>query len=229
MKRFYKDAGYEACANGFSIHLDGRPVKTPAKASLVAPTEKMARHICDEWLLMDDVVDHRKMPITRFLNSTIDAITSRRSAVVDELAAFGQTDLLCYRAESPHDLVQAESIYWDPPLHWLFEEHGIRLQTTKGVTPLRQDEHALTALNNLVQSLDDCRLAGLHTATTISGSVVLGLARVMDAIDTDTLWAAAMVNEDHQSAFWGEDPEEKKRRENLRSELTDLEYWLSLL
>ncbi len=229
MKRFHKDAGYQACSGGFVIDLDGRPVRTPAKALLIAPTEKMACRICDEWRRMEDVIDHEKMPITRFLNSSIDVVAGRRAAVIDELAAFGQTDLLCYRAESPQDLVEAESTYWDPPLRWLSEAHGVHLQTQIGIRPIRQDKHALAALTELIGSLDNYRIAGLHTATTISGSIVLGLARLLDAIDTDALWTAAMVNENYQNALWGEDPEEQKRRERLKGELADMENWLSLL
>lgn len=229
MKRFYKNANYQPDRYGFIITLDGKIIKTPGQTPLLATTEKMAARIRDEWQAQGEHIDSTTMPVTRFLNTMIDRVSGRREAVIDELAAFGPTDLVCYRADNPAELVEAESTHWDPPLSWLFDTYGIKLQTVMGVCPLKQDEKALFTLRQLIAGHSDARLTGLHTATTVSGSVVLGLAYIAGAFSKDDLWAASMVDEDFQISKWGEDIEAAKRRESLKSELADLEIWLSLL
>ncbi|GAK32738.1 ATP synthase mitochondrial F1 complex assembly factor 2 [alpha proteobacterium Q-1] len=229
IKRFYRQADKVAAGSGFCIALDGRPVKTPLKADLIAPTAAMADAIVAEWQSVGDRIDPAQMPITRFLNSSLDRVKGRRPSVIDEIAAFGATDLTCYRAEAPESLVAAQKDHWNPPLSWLESTHHISLAVTCGVSPVAQDEQALGALRALIAGLDDHRLMALHSATTLSGSVVLGLAYVCGRLDRDGFWAAAMVDEDHQMARWGEDAEALAKRQSLLREFDDLDCWLSLL
>ena len=41
-KRFYKDASVVRSELGFSVELDGRAIKTPAKTTLTLPSEALA-------------------------------------------------------------------------------------------------------------------------------------------------------------------------------------------
>ncbi|GEQ99153.1 ATPase [Iodidimonas gelatinilytica] len=233
MKRFYKavtsvpaDTGE---GEGFGIALDGRLVKTPLKQPLRAPTKALAQAIQGEWEAQGDKIDLATMPMTQFLNSAIDRVGMRRQPVIDEVSAYGATDLLCYRADAPDTLVALQEQHWTPPLEWLDRTHGIRLATTIGVSPISQKPDALAALRAVVASFDDMRLMALHNATTVTGSVVLALSYLAGVLDHADLWAAAMVDEDFQISRWGEDAEAKKRRDLVHAELTDLDRWLSLI
>ena len=229
IKRFYRQADKLAAGSGFSITLDGRPIKTPLKGELIAPTIAMADALVAEWQSVGDRIDPAQMPMTRFLNSSLDRVQGRRQSVIDEIAAFGATDLSCYRAEAPDSLVAAQNKHWNPPLSWLKSTHRIPLATTCGLSPVAQDEKALGALRVLIAGLDDHRLMALHSATLLSGSVVLALAYLYGQLNCDDLKAAAMVDEDHQMARWGEDEEAMARRQALIREFDDLDCWLSLL
>ncbi len=56
-KRFYKEAAVQPAENGFAVVLDGRPVRTPARRSLVAPQQVLAQAIAAEWQAQTDVID----------------------------------------------------------------------------------------------------------------------------------------------------------------------------
>jgi len=142
-KRFWKEARAEACEGGFTVRLDGRPVKTPAKVALVVPTLAMAEAIAAEWDAQTGEVKPDTMPVTRAANSAIDKIVPQRAAVVEIVAAYGGSDLLCYRAVGPAELIARQAAGWDPLLDWAADALGVRLAVTTGVMHVEQDAAAL--------------------------------------------------------------------------------------
>jgi len=126
-KRFWKDATVEEVTGGFTVRLDGRGVKTPAKAELVVPTQAMAQASADEWQAQDETIDPGTMPVTRSVNAAIDKVAVQFTEVADMLAAYGDSDLTCYRAASPAGLVARQNEAWDPLLDWAGETFQARL------------------------------------------------------------------------------------------------------
>jgi len=206
-KRFWKAAQAEACEDGFTVRLDGRPVKTPAKVPLVVPTLEMAQAIAAEWDAQQGEVKPDTMPVTRAANSAIDKIVPQRAAVVEIVAAYGGSDLLCYRAVGPEALVARQAAGWDPLLDWAAEALGARLRVTQGVMHVAQDAAALARLTARVEALTPFRLAAFHDLVAVSGSLVLALAVTEGRLAPQEAWDLSRIDEAWQVEQWGEDEE----------------------
>lgn len=204
-KRFWKDVDVVEQEGGFAIQLDGRPVKTPAKSALTVPTRAMAEAIAEEWRSVDKTVDPNVMPFTRSANSAIDKVAVQFDEVAKMLAAYGGSDLLCYRAESPEELVQRQSENWDPLLDWAQETYGARLKTTVGVMPVAQDETTLSVLTAPLFEATPYELAALHDLIAMSGSLVLALCVTQRRLTPRQAWDVSRIDEDWQIEQWGAD------------------------
>jgi chaperone required for assembly of F1-ATPase len=229
MKRFYEKAGLVAREDGFSVVLDGRPVRTPAKQALRLPGEALAKAVAAEWLAQGAELDPSTMPMTRLSNTALDRTAAMREAVIEQIAAFGRSDLLCYRATDPDELVRRQDDAWQPLLDWLEERFAARLAVTAGVAPVEQDEGALLALYSAVAGYDDFTLTGLHAATVAGGSVVLGLALAEGRIDPATAFECSQLDELFQAERWGEDSEAAVRRSALRQEIDEAARFIALV
>ena len=206
-KRFWKAAQAEACEGGFTVKLDGRPVRTPAKAALVLPTQAMADAIAAEWDAQEEVVDPRTMPVTRGANAAIDKVRIQRDEVIALLAEYGDSDLLCYRAAGPEALIIRLAKAWDPMLDWAADKLGARLFVGEGVMHVTQKRDALDKLTAEVAAFDDFALAGVHDLISLSGSLILALAVSKDAIPVQEAWQLSRLDEHWQIEQWGEDEE----------------------
>ena len=153
-KRFWKATEAAPVDGGFTVLLDGRTVKTPAKATLVVPTEDLANAVAQEFAAQDEFIDPNTMPFTRTCNSAIDKVRVQHAEVADLLADYGDSDLLCYRADGPDELVARQADKWDPLLDWAAETLGARLAPRVGVMHSPQDTQAIAALRKKVHALD---------------------------------------------------------------------------
>ena len=210
LKRFWSDVAVEAEGDGFSIRLDGRPVRTPAKRALVVPTEVMAQRIGQEWDAQVEAVEPKSMPWTRSANAAIDKVADQTDEVKGYLAGYADTDLLLYRAEGPDALVARQSTHWDPILDWIAEKYGVRLVQTTGVMPVSQASEALSVLANAMDDMSVFQITGFHDLVTLSGSFSLALATVERQRDPGTIWDLACLDEAWQIEQWGEDEEAKE-------------------
>ncbi len=203
MKRFWKEVTIDA---GRGIALDGRPVRTPGKVALALPTQALAEAVGDEWRAVADKIDPRAMPLTGLANAAIDRITPDPATFAAGLAAWGESDLLCYRAESPEPLIERQAAAWDPLLDWARTRYDVHFVITAGIMHQHQPPATLARLAEAVAVRSAFELAPLSTIVTISGTLVGALALVEGATDAATLWAAAHVDEDWQAELWGRDP-----------------------
>ena len=206
-KRFWTAATVTEADSGYGIALDGRAVKTPAKAPLAVPTRALAAAIAAEWDAVDERIDPRAMPMTRSANAAIDKVAHQHGEVADMIAAYGGTDLLCYRASSPQELILRQSEEWDPLLDWADSAMGVRLRPVTGVMPVPQDPAALAALRARVHAHDPFALTALHDLVALSGSLIIGLAATQNARDIGSLWQISRLDEAWQAEMWGADDE----------------------
>ena len=218
MKRFYQDAAVVAGESGFEIHLDGRPVRTPAREPLALPTHRLAEAVAEEWRAQGDVVDPRSMPFTGLANGAIDQIAPNRESFAAGIARYAESDLLCYRAEGPTELVVRESAAWDALLEWAMARYDVAFRVTQGIIPVAQPDETLARLTAVVTAFDPFTLAGLSTLVTLSGSLVCGLAVVEGGHDADLIWTAAEIDEAWEVEQWGEDKEAAARSAQRRHE-----------
>lgn len=206
-KRFWTAATVQPAPGGFTVTLDGRPVKTPAKALLVVPTAAMAQAIAAEWDAQTGTIDPEGMPCTRAANSALDKLSVQGPEVVALLAAYGGNDLLCYRAEGPPPLAARQAAAWDPLLDWAATALSAPLVVTRGVMPADQPAASLARLTAEVAALDPFRLAAFHDLVAISGSLVLALAVARGRLSAEEAWTASRIDEAWQAEQWGEDEE----------------------
>ncbi|PZQ96596.1 MAG: ATPase [Cereibacter sphaeroides] len=214
-KRFWAAAHIDPLGEGFGIRLDNRVVKTPAKSPLVVPTLAMAQAIAQEWDAQIGKVDPETMPVTRAANAAIDKVATQFDEVVELLAAYGDTDLLCYRATGPEELVARQAELWDPLLAWSADSLGAPLIATAGVMHIDQPPESLARLTATVAAMDNFRLTGFHDLVAISGSLVLALAVVGGRLDAAGAWALSRLDETWQAELWGRD-EDAEAAEALR-------------
>jgi chaperone required for assembly of F1-ATPase len=210
-KRFYARAGITEAAGGFSITLDGKPVRTPSRHPLAAPTRDIAEAMAAEWDAQKEIIDPATMPLTRLANSVIDAVASRVGAVADDVAKYFHSDMLFYRAGHPAVLVEREAAHWDRILFWAADTLGAHFILTEGIVHVRQPDQAVAAARAALPA-DPWSIAALHVVTTLTGSALLGLALMHGVLDEDQVWAAAHVDEDWNIEQWGVDEEVAARR-----------------
>lgn len=215
MKRFWTDV---AVGPDRVVALDGRPVRTPGRAPLAVPTDALAAAVADEWRGVVETVDPRLMPLTGLANAAIDRVAPDREAFAAGLARYGESDLLCYRADAPAELVARQSASWDPPLAWARRRYDVHLAVATGVIHVPQPPATAARLGEATAALDAWALAGLAPVVTITGSLVLALALVEGAADAETVWAAADLEEAWQAERWGEDALATQAREARRRE-----------
>lgn len=217
-RRFWRDVTVAEQDVGFGVALDGKPLRTPAKAALVVPGAALAEAVAAEWREQGEVLDPDSMPVTRLVNSALDGVAAALEATIAETAKFAETDLVCYRAGEPDKLVAAQAAAWDPVLAFARENLGARFICAEGVMYVEQPEASRAAVGSAVAELaaeagGALRLAALSVITSLTGSVLLALAVARRDMTAEAAWAAAHVDEDHQTAIWGADAEATLRRE----------------
>lgn len=227
-RRFWTRAEVVPAERGMTVHLDGRPIRTPLKAAVVMPSHSLAEGVAEEWAAQSDVIDPLSMPLMRAVNATLDKVMPQHVEVIANLAEYGGSDLLCYRATGPDALIERQAEGWDPMLRWARETLGARLVTTRGVIPVPQAEAALNALHARVAALSAWELTALSEFVTLTGSLVLGLA-VMEGWAPETIWPLGRIDETWQVEFWGADEEEAARVAARHEAFLQAHRYLTLL
>jgi chaperone required for assembly of F1-ATPase len=199
MKRFYKEV---SVSSDYGIALDGRPVKTPAKALLILPNTKLAEAVADEWRAQGDKIDPWKMPSTGLANAAIDKITPE---LVAGLAAYAESDLLCYRAAEPPALVARQDAEWNPVLDWARGRYDVSFTLVPGIIHQPQPPATINRLGAALEAYPPFAIAALSQVITISGSLVIGLALAENAIGAEAAFDAAHLDELWQEEQWGAD------------------------
>ena len=228
-RRFWQSATAVPGENGYGIRLDGRPVKTPGKSDLVVPTEALAQAIAAEWDAQDGTIDPRGMPFTRMANSAVEKVAPQRTEVAEMLLGYGDSDLLCYRADGPEELIDRQAAAWDPLLDWADATLGARLIPVVGVMHRPQPAAALAALRPPVEAMSAFELVGFHDLVALSGSLVIGLAAAADHATPDALWRSSRIDETWQAEQWGIDAEAAVLAEAKRQEFLQAHRFLGLV
>jgi len=229
IKRFYKEAAPSEVDGGFAVALDGRPIKTPGRATLLLPKRALAEAIAEEWSVQAETVKPETMALMSLACTAVDLVVPRREEVVSELAGYGETDLICYRAERPPALVERQNEHWQPLLDWAATALQAPLVTTSGLVVAAQPDDALAALGRTVAEHDDMALAALASAVKAAGSLVIALALSAGRIDVEAAFTAAELHESHQIEAWGEDAEATRRRATVLCDLSAAARFLDLL
>ena len=229
MRRFYTRVAVAPEPGGFGVLLDGKPWRTGGRHVLRLPTRALADAVAEEWAGQGQVIDPAGMHLTQLAAGALDLTPGRRAELAARTSGYGATDLLCYRAATPHALTIRQHQAWQPWLDWAERKLGGRLVPHDGIMPGPQDPEALRRLQDAVLRLDDWRLVGLHAAVALTGSMVLGLAGAQGELAPEPAFTVAMLDELFEIERWGEDPEQQDRHRRIRAELAAAARFLELL
>jgi chaperone required for assembly of F1-ATPase len=201
MKRFW--TGVSVVDGG--VLLDGKPVRTPGRLPLVLRTPQLAEAVAAEWRAVDGEIDPRAMRLTGLANAAIERIAPAPEVFAAGLASYAETDLLCYRADEPAELVARQAAMWDPPLDWARGRYDVHFTIATGIVHQAQPPATVTRLAEALGAQDAWTLAALSPIVTLTGSLVLALALAEAAIDPDAAWDAAELDATWQAERWGQD------------------------
>lgn len=230
MKRFYKEVTVAPRDGGHAVLLDGRAIKTPAKAPLLLPTAALAEAVAAEWRAQEGEIVPAGMPLTRLANSVIDGVMTRQAEIIAAMAGYAETDLVCYWAEHPQALVERQARGWQPLIRWAEERFGVRLRTTAGVIHQPQDPATVAGLGHVLAAIADPWLLGpLHMLTTAAGSLVIALAVFEGRLAADEAFAASDIDDAYQREFWGEDAEAATRRAGVAADMRTSALFMELV
>ena len=229
LKRFWEQAHVVKAEGGYTVTLDKRPLKTPMKRPLIVPSEALAAEIAAEWQAIEGKVDHATLPYTQFAHAGLDQAIDERKEIAAKTALYGETDLLCYRAEAPQELANRQAEAWDPLLEWCADTLEAPLLATKGIVHVAQPEASLKALAAHVQPFESFQLKALYDWVTISGSLILGLAVAKGRLTAAQGWALSRVDENWQEEQWGVDDEAQRLADSKRATFLMVERALSLI
>ena len=229
MKRFYKDVTVKESETGYQIYLDNRPVRSPAKAVVEVPSLVLAEAVQAEWQAVEDEIQPEDMPLYSMAVTVTDRVMPQRQTLEDDLAGYIHDDVLRYRSGDDLDLAARQTEKWDPWLGWAKQTCGLSLPATDGLMPLSADDAAEQIVKDRLQPLADPQFGCLYRATTLSGSVVLGLAFQGRQLGADDVFETAFLDELYQNSLWGTDEEVAHRQAAIRSELKDVERFMDML
>lgn len=234
MKRFWDSATVVAEeAGGHSVRLDGRPVRLPGGTPLHLGSMAMAEAVAAEWNAVGGgakggTMRMEELPITRLLGTAQERIAPDPAPMIDGLTKYGETDLLCYRAEEPA-LAAQQAREWQPVLDWLALQHDAPLRVTEGVMPVAQAPEALAALRRAVAAHRAEELAALGMLVPALGSLALALALSAGRLGAEEAHRLSILDELFQERLWGLDEEAAQRRARIAGEVAFAERFLKLL
>jgi chaperone required for assembly of F1-ATPase len=215
--------------DGFTIYRDAVPLETPRNLAVTVPTKALGEALLQECRAQGERLDLRTMPLTQMTLTALDITSRQRSEIISGIVRYGESELLCQRANEPADLVAAQDIAWTPYLDWCRDSLKADLCLGSGVVPFEQSAEALAALRDVVATFEAFPLTGVSEAVGVSGSLVLGLALVKGHATADEVFAAAELDALWQAKKWGDDPATEGRHAEIKRDLDVCARWFALL
>jgi chaperone required for assembly of F1-ATPase len=228
-RRFYETATSVEVDGYWSIELDGRPVRTPGGQPLHVPYCELSNAIADEWNTQGDDIDPQSMPLSGLSNAAIDRVSGNRRTFIDQLSGFAESDLICYWADGPEDLVNRQGTAWQPLLNWASTSLDAHMTATSGIVHVAQSADAIKAITIRIEQLNDFELTAVTDLATSLSSVIIALAVLHGEITTEVAFDAAMVDEQFQAEKWGEDKEAMDRHRQIKADVQATAAFLDLI
>lgn len=226
-RRFYKSASVSE--DGRGVMLDSRALKTPSGAAFATPTRALAEAIAAEWDAQGEHIAPSTMPLTQLAFAAVDHGAARREELITHVLKYAETDLVCYRADSPEGLVARQSARWQAVHDWARATLGVNLPVVMGILAADVPRGELATLRAALEPLDDFALAGLAHATGIGGSALLAFAIARGAVDAETAFNAAALDDLWSLEQWGEDAEARTRLDRQRDAFDALARYFAAL
>jgi chaperone required for assembly of F1-ATPase len=212
LKRFYKSVSITEGPEGFALLLDGKKARTKAGNGFTLPNAQAAALVEAEWAAQAETIDAASMPVTRLVHAAIDHVGAKMAEVAADLLGYAGSDLVCYRADHPAELVQRQNAGWNPVLDHARGVYGADFRITTGISPIAQPEAALAAIGARIGQEDHpCALSTLHSLTSLSGSVLIAIMVADGALSPQAGYEAGELDARFETSVWGEDAEAEAR------------------
>jgi len=232
VKRFWDQVSVEPGGAGFAILLDGKPMHLPGGAMLRVQGAPLAQAIAAEWQSAGGAkggeMSFADTPMTRLAGTAQQRIAPYPAPTIDAIARYAESDLLCYRAEAPPELVARQHRVWQPWLDWAARTYDAPLRVGAGVGYVKQHRGSVAALRSAVAELDIPALAALGIAVPALGSLILGLALAEGRLDAATAHTIGALDELFQAEAWGDDAEAAARRDAIAADIAVAARFLQL-
>ncbi len=229
MKRRYAASGVVGSEGDYRVELDGRPVTTPARQLLRVPSKPLGDAIAGEWAGQGQCIDPAAMPLMRLAATAIDRVAPDPARVMAGLVAWGMSDLVCYRADHPVELIRRQAVCWQPLVDWIAAEHGAALAVTTGVMPLEQSPEAINALRSVVEGLDSFHLVAVHSIASATGSLVIALALLAGRLGAGEAFRAGALDDLWSLEVWGDDAAARRGLNARQTAIHEADSLLRLL
>lgn len=230
MRKFWKMVKVKKkSSNSYEILLDENVLKTPMKKKLTIQNSKIAEEIYKEWNQDKNILDTDAMIFYGIISTSIDKISNNRILYINEILNFIDTDLICYRAEEPNDLVQWQSKNWDPILLKVEKYINNKIDVFKGIMPLKQNKGIKFKITKFLTKFSDLEIIALHKITNITGSIFLSLCILNNDIIKEKVFELSHLDELWQAENWGYEEEASKNREKIKIQLNRTMYFLDCL
>jgi chaperone required for assembly of F1-ATPase len=232
VKRFWETASFARSDQGYAILLDGRAMHLPGGPVLCVHAEPLAQAIAEEWQAAGGgkggEMSFADTPLTRLAGTAQQRIAPDPAPTVDAISRYGETDLLCYRADAPEALVERQARGWQPWLDWAALTYDAPLRVGTAIAHVRQHRDSIGALRRAVAALDAEALAGLSIAVPALGSLILGLALAEGELEAAQAHALGALDELFQAEQWGEDAEAAARRRAIAEDVVLASRFIAL-
>jgi chaperone required for assembly of F1-ATPase len=219
VRRFYQTAEAVEVDGGFGVALDGKNVKTPAHAPWVVPSRAIAEEVAAEWQAQDEIIRPHNMHLFKLVNTGLDLTSPARENLINSLTRYIESDLICYRADEPEDLITLQNEVWGPLLDWFDATYGVRLNTGSGIMPLQQPADTAEKIRAKIEQRNNFEIVALDLAASTAGSLIIGLGLLEKQIDAAAAFEAAQLDEKWQNQKWGEVREVKPRNAAIKIDL----------
>lgn len=225
IRKFYQEVAVAEAGGGWQVTLDGSGIKTVAGAPQIVPTGALAEALAEEWARQGDRIDPKSLPLRDMADYALDMVAPDPEALAHQLAAYGDTDTLCYRADPDEPLHARQLAEWEPLVADFEARFGVKLVRVSGILHRPQDPAALALLTARMAGANPFVLAGLEAMTKLAASLVTGLLALEEGNEAGALklWRAACLEEEWQAELWGRDEEAEERR--ARREADFLRAW----
>jgi len=230
MKKFWKTIEIKKVSSKeFYILLDNKKLKTPLKNELILSNHLMAKEVLKEWDQSSDIINADDLVFYGLLSTAIDRVREEKNSYINDIINFIDTDLICYRADSPIDLVSSQNKHWDPIILLIEKYIDTNVTVFKGVMPSQQNLKVHHEIKRLVDALSDIQISVLHRITNLIGSVFLSLCILKKDLTKKQAYESAFLDELWQAKNCGYEEEASIKRNKIRIELNRLIHFIDCM
>ena len=109
MKKFWKKVSIKKISShSFQIMLDDKILQTPLKKELVLPNLNLTEEIVKEWNQDSININTESMIFYGLISTSLDKIIDNKNLYINDILDYVDTDLICYRAETPKALIELQ-------------------------------------------------------------------------------------------------------------------------